>query len=149
MKRFSIVATFLLALPTLSGAEKSSKETYAPGLGEFMTMTQMRHAKLWFAGKAENWDLARFELEEIEEGLEDAAKLHPTHDGMAVAEMIKANTEAPLKEIAKSVDAKDTASFTSAFDKLTAGCNACHVGTQHAYIRIDRPTLPPLSNQVF
>jgi hypothetical protein len=32
--------------------------TYAPGLGEIMTFTQMRHAKLWMAGEAENWELA-------------------------------------------------------------------------------------------
>src|SRR5262249_8005861 len=52
------------------------KEPYEPGLGEFMTATQLRHAKLWFAGKQNNWDLAAYEIDEIKEGLEDAARLH-------------------------------------------------------------------------
>ncbi|MGE5413642.1 MAG: hypothetical protein ACM3NW_05660, partial [Syntrophomonadaceae bacterium] len=39
-----------------------------PGLGELMTFNQMRHAKLWFAGEAGNWKLARYELDELGEG---------------------------------------------------------------------------------
>src|SRR2546426_11178049 len=52
---------------------------FTPGLGEIMTLTQMRHAKLWFAGQGANWPLARYELDELNEGLEDAATFHPTH----------------------------------------------------------------------
>lgn len=32
---------------------------------------QVRHAKHWFAGAAQNWELAQSELGELEEGLED------------------------------------------------------------------------------
>jgi hypothetical protein len=38
-----------------------------------MTLTQMRHAKLWFAGQAANWPLAAYELDELHEGMQDAA----------------------------------------------------------------------------
>ena len=38
-----------------------------------MTLTQMRHAKLWFAGQAANWSLAAYELDELNEGMQDAA----------------------------------------------------------------------------
>ncbi len=51
--------------------------------------TQLRHAKLWFAGKNRNWALAAYEVDEIKEGLGDAAKLHPIVDGIPVAEMVK------------------------------------------------------------
>jgi hypothetical protein len=63
--------------------------------------------------------------------------------------MIKANTEAPLDALTKSVEAKDSAGFAAAFDKLTAGCNTCHAGAHHDYIKIQRPAAPPVSNQVF
>ena len=33
---------------------------FTPGLGEIMTLTQMRHVKLWFAGDAANWPLAKY-----------------------------------------------------------------------------------------
>jgi hypothetical protein len=37
------------------------------GLGEYMTTIQLHAGKLWFAAKASNWDLAAYELHEIEE----------------------------------------------------------------------------------
>jgi hypothetical protein len=65
-----IVATCVaLVASVLFVAAQPAKEPYAPGLGEFMTATQLRHAKLWFAGKANNWDLAAYEIDEIMEGL--------------------------------------------------------------------------------
>ena len=73
MKR--IVATCIaLAASVLFAAAQPAKEPYAPGLGEFMTATQLRHAKLWFAGKMNNWDLAAYEIDEIAEGLEDLCR---------------------------------------------------------------------------
>ncbi len=45
--------------------------TYKPGLGEFMMGIQVHHAKIWFAGKNQNWKLADFEIGEIKETLED------------------------------------------------------------------------------
>jgi hypothetical protein len=35
-----------------------STVAYAPGLGEIMSLQQMRHVKLWLAGQARNWKLA-------------------------------------------------------------------------------------------
>jgi hypothetical protein len=54
-----------------------------------MAATQLRHAKLWFAGKMKNWDLAAYEIDEIKEGLEDVEKQFPTHDGVPIADMTK------------------------------------------------------------
>jgi hypothetical protein len=62
MSRFVISALIVMAPVTL--AAQPAKEPYAPGLGEFMTATQLRHAKLWFAGRAKNWDLAGYEIDE-------------------------------------------------------------------------------------
>jgi hypothetical protein len=64
MKRFAAIAVLSLAIAGAAGAA----EQYVPGLGEFMSATQVRHAKLWFAGDAKNWELASFELDEITEG---------------------------------------------------------------------------------
>src|ERR1700712_4840560 len=46
-------------------------QTYKPGLGEFMSSIQIHHAKLWFAGENQNWQLADFEIGEIKEALEN------------------------------------------------------------------------------
>jgi hypothetical protein len=147
MSRF-IVAALIVMAPVILAAQPA-KEPYAPGLGEFMTATQLRHAKLWFAGQAKNWDLAGYEIDEIKEGLEDAAKQFPTHDGLPIADMIKTNTEAPLDQLEKAVAAKSSAKFSAAFDKLTKACNTCHAGAKKEFIKIQRPTAPPVSNQAF
>src|ERR1700742_1769981 len=80
MKRI-VVAAILLAASVIVTAAQPAKERFEPGLGEFMTATQLRHAKLWFAGRENNWDLAAYEIDEIKEGLEEARTLHPTFDG--------------------------------------------------------------------
>ena len=148
MKR--IVATCIaLVTSVLFAAAQPAKEPYAPGLGEFMTATQLRHAKLWFAGKENNWDLAAYEIDEIAEGLEDAEKQFPTHDGIPVADMIKANIDPAIDELKKAVAARSSTQFAVAFDKLTGACNTCHAGADKPFIRIQRPTSVPLSNQNF
>jgi hypothetical protein len=43
-----------------------------PSLGDIMVDTQLRHIKLWYAGRARNWDLANYELDRIGESLTKA-----------------------------------------------------------------------------
>src|ERR1700744_3719913 len=142
------VVTVIVALgaSVMFAAAQPAKEPYEPGLGEFMTATQLRHAKLWFAGKQNNWDLAAYEIDEIKEGLEDAARLHPTFDGVPVAEMIKSIIDPRLEELEKAVREKSSAKFGDAFDELTGGCNSCHAGANKPFRRIQRPTESPLTN---
>src|SRR5947209_12244569 len=80
--KWIVTAAIALSASIMSAAAQPAKELYQPGLGEFMTATQLRHAKLWFAGKQNSWELAAYEIDEIKEGLEDAARLFPTHDGI-------------------------------------------------------------------
>src|SRR5215472_13838048 len=65
------------APPTGGASPAVASEAYAPGLGELMTFQQMRHTKLWLAGQARNWELAAYELDELEEGFDDIIKFHP------------------------------------------------------------------------
>jgi hypothetical protein len=98
--KIKMVIVDLSASVMFAGAQPA-KEPYEPGLGQFMTATQLRHAKLWFAGKQNNWDLAAYEIDEIKEGLEDAARLHPTFDGVPVAAMIKTIIDPRMEELEK------------------------------------------------
>jgi hypothetical protein len=148
MKRIVITA-IILATPMMFAAAQPAKQPYEPGLGEFMTATQLRHAKLWFAGKNNNWALAAYEIDEIKEGLEDAARLHSTFDGVPVAEMIKTIIAPRLERLDKAVEGKNGTQFIAAFDELTDGCNSCHAGASKPFIHIQRPTEPPLTNQNF
>src|SRR6478735_3959963 len=61
------------------------RETYKPGLGEFMSSIQVHHAKLYFAGQNNNWKLADFEIHEIMEAVEDIQ--HYNQDRKEVKEL--------------------------------------------------------------
>jgi hypothetical protein len=148
MKRIVLIA-IILAASAMFAAAQPAKQAYEPGLGEFMTATQLRHAKLWFAGKSNNWDLAAYEIDEIKEGLEDAARLHPAFNGVPVAEMIKTIIDPRIERLEKAVERKNSTQFIAAFDELTNGCNSCHAGAGKPFIHIQRPTEPPLTNQNF
>jgi hypothetical protein len=149
MKRLLIVTALGLAAVSAAWAADKKSAPYVPGLGEFMTSTQMRHAKLWFAGSSGNWPLAAYELDEIKEGLDDAVRLHPKHDDMPVGVMIRKNLGAPLGDLGKAIESRNADNFRVAFDRLTDACNACHSSAGHEFIRIQRPTAPPATNQVY
>jgi len=128
--------------PPAAPAQQAANAGDVPGLGEIMTLQQLRHIKLWFAGKAGNWALANYEIGELGEGFDDVNKLL---GGDIVEKMVGA----PMKELQKVVDDGDRAAFPAAFDKLSAGCNACHHMRDRAFIAIRRPNLLPYSDQDF
>lgn len=53
----------------IDSLQSKSDKTYRPGFGEFMSSVQVHHNKLWFAGINQNWKLADFEVNEIQESL--------------------------------------------------------------------------------
>ena len=116
-----------------------------------MTLQQMRHTKLWLAGEAKNWDLAKYELDELGEGFDDVVKFHPTHEGSSIPpkDAIPKIILEPLKTVRAAVDKKDSAAFSEAYDKLTEGCNSCHQATNFGFNVVARPKTNPYPNQVF
>jgi hypothetical protein len=120
-----------------------------PGLGEIMTLTQMRHAKLWLAGAAGNWELAAYELDELGEGFADSVRLHPEHKGQPVAELLPVHMNAPLEALRAAVGARERGAFEAEYDRFTAACNACHEATRFGFNRVVRPDRSVFPNQDF
>jgi hypothetical protein len=145
--RLTIAATLALFLPL--AAQAQPKEPFTPGLGEIMTLQQMRHLKLWFAGQAGNWPLADYELDELKEGYEDIVKYFPTKDDVPTGPMASAIIEKEVADLNKAIAAKNAKQFTAAFEKLTASCNACHQSSKKPFIVVQRPTANPYANQSF
>lgn len=122
---------------------------YIPGLGDIMGAIQMRHAKLWFAGIKGNWQLAAYELDEIKEGFEDAAKFQPDFKGRPILHMVQEITTRPLSDLQEAIETKNTEKFAIKFGQLTNACNSCHQASGYGFISIQRPKQPPFSNQRF
>lgn len=129
----------------------TAAEWYSPGLGEIMSATQMRHLKLWYAGHAENWALASYEVDELEEGFSDAVRFHPQHkqSPIPLTELVPEFTAGPVSALRLAIAKKDPIAFGASYDALTQGCNGCHVATAFSFNVVRRPASNPYSNQSF
>ena len=119
--------------------------SYKPGLGEFMSQIQMHHAKLWFAGENGNWQLAHFEIGEIQEALDDIPKYCADRPEVKYINMIIP----AMDSLSDAIKDKNEGKFRSGFTLLTATCNDCHKATDHGFNVIKIPEVPPVSNQFF
>ena len=155
--RIAIVAALLTFAPACRqsppppAASTTVPESYVPGLGEIMTLQQMRHTKLWLAGEAGNWNLAAYEVKELQEGFDDVVKFHPTHEESPVAprDAIPKMVTMPLADLAAAVASRDPKQFEQTYDALTAKCNDCHEATNVGFNRVQRPAGNPYPNQLF
>ncbi len=129
----------------IDSLEKKLANTYSPGLGEFMNGIQAHHAKLWYAGKNENWKLAEFEVEEILELVEDIQKYKSDREESKLMNMVNPS----LDNVKSAIDKKNLAVFKSSFSELTNTCNACHLATKHEFNVVKTPTTESFSNQEF
>lgn len=129
----------------IDSLEMQLAKTYKPGFGEFMSGIQTHHAKLWFAGINNNWPLADFEIQEIEEALEDVQKFCNDRPEVKFIGMI-----APALDSAKNaIEQESPQLFKSSFAFLTQTCNNCHRETDHAFNVVTVPSELPVTNQDF
>ncbi len=129
----------------IDNLQQKLDHSYKPGLGEFMSEIQVHHAKLWFAGKNENWKLADFEIHEIIESLDGIQQYASAREESKKVVML---TPA-IDSVNKAIEKKDTALFRSSFVLLTNTCNNCHTAVNYEFNMVKIPDTPPLSNQVF
>jgi hypothetical protein len=150
MKIHGYIAALLMICSLSSGAMAQSNlapipnEPIVPRLGDIMNGVQARHIKLWFAGKAQNWELAGYELQQLKAGVLQAALLYEGIPVTNVTTMTK-----PVQSVADAIEAKDLKRFARAVGELTNGCNSCHQSMERRFIVIQAPTASPFSNQVF
>jgi hypothetical protein len=151
MRALTVCAAPVVFLLTFGSACRQATEPYEPGLGELMSLQQMRHVKLWLAGEAGNWALADYELDELGEGFDDIVKYHPTHKESPVApkDAIPRMVTGPLNDLRAAVGKKDSVAFARAYDALTGACNNCHQATNFGFNVVQTPTMNPYPNQQF
>ncbi len=129
----------------IDSLEQIVNNSYKPGFGEFMSAIQVHHAKLWFAGINENWDLADFEIHEIMENIDDIKKYETDRSESNSISMI----EPALDTVNAAIRKKDIARFKNSFVLLTNTCNTCHQDVNYSFNDVKIPDSPPFSNQVF
>lgn len=111
-------------------------------LSEQMTTAQLRHTKLWFAGKLGNWKLAAYELDRLASSLDEAARRVPAGGSAEEA-------ASQVTSVRSAIEAKDLGAFTKAYSELTHACNACHRAAGRGFVTIQMPAVSPFTDQDF
>jgi len=124
---------------------KQVAQAYKPGLGEFMLGIQIHHAKLYFAGKNKNWELAAFEMGEIKEAVDDINKYCTDRPEIKSLPILYPAVDS----VNNAVKASSPQRFEAGFVLLTKACNSCHQSTHHQFNVIKVPDTPPFNNQEF
>jgi hypothetical protein len=126
-----------------------AKATASLKAADIMGQTQWRHFKLWFAGSLGNWELANYEVGQIKDSFDTAARLNPMIGRVPFAQLLESESAPPLADIGKAIAARDGKDFVKAFERLTAACNSCHAAANVGFIKIRAPTSSPFSDQSF
>lgn len=134
-----------ILLDRIDKLEIKLEEAYKPGFGDFMGTMQTHHAKLWFAGQNQNWDLADFEVHELEETIEDIQKYQSHREESEMIVMLTA----PLDSIDNAIEEKNAEAFKRNFIALTNTCNQCHISVGFEFNVVKIPDTSPFSNQDF
>ncbi|MEJ1158579.1 hypothetical protein [Prosthecomicrobium sp. N25] len=144
---FAAVAVSIAVAPGHTAA--AAEDVLKPSLADLMTITQLRHFKLWYAQRLGNWKLASYELERMSDTLGRAAKLYPDAAAVAQDALTRDKTGQVLSDLRTAVDNADAKTFEASYRRLTEECNACHKAAGTGFIVVQVPTRSPFSNQSF
>ena len=118
---------------------------YKPGYGSIMLNMQSRHTKLWYAGSNQNWELAEFALEEIEEAIADIKKYQSEKEETKYIDMLIPAVD----KVDEALKNYSSIAFEEAYKELTVACNTCHMSTNHGFVVIKKPEFSFFPNQDF
>jgi hypothetical protein len=153
---FAAIAAFALlsdraAAQTIPyGDPDAEPAPFNPQMAALMSMLiQPRHAKLGLAGKAENWPLAAYMVKELRQGFIVIGRAVPRWKGLPVPELFEAAVGGPITVLDAAIKLQFRKQFDESYERLTAGCNACHGTTDHSFVVIKAPDASAFPNQVF
>ena len=127
---------------------KPGPPAYAPQVSDFMSETQLRHFKLWFAGSLKNWPLAEYELDKMKTSFVFADR-YAGADAEAFSASVKSRSDPAFKALGAAIAARNSTAFIAGFRQLTGACNACHESFHVGFIEVQTPTASPFSNEAF
>ena len=101
-----------------------------------MVSAETHARKLKRAGAEENWEFARYQLEELEEVLSGAAS---EDDDLPVPfpVLYKSILAPSIEAMEETLKTPDKDSFEQGFAKIAASCASCHQAVGKSFIRIE------------
>jgi hypothetical protein len=161
----AVVSASLVAIPdsTSEGAEPATASDQAgeiarlrdeierlkgmlPDQSHVMKDVAYHFSNLWFAAQAQNWPLAAFYLGETRSHLRWAVRVRPVRQTAAgsidLRSILDGLDRSLLTDLQKTVEARDLAAFSKAYQGALAGCYACHQASEKPYLRPHVPVAP-------
>lgn len=106
------------------------------GFSTTMVEVNYRFQELYWTGQNENWEYAEYQLEHLEEAIENGLVRRP---GRAKsAEHFMTNT---IPQMEEAVASKDTAVFNRSFEQLRIDCKSCHDLEKKSFVDVINPKL--------
>jgi hypothetical protein len=109
-----------------------------PGMAEIMPLVGERIWKCYYAGKAQNKVLARFQLSEAVNLMEKGAILRPKY-----AEKMEEFISESVAAVRKAIESEDWDGFGAAFAAMVEQANANHEFYDKSFLRWRVPDQPP------
>ena len=109
-----------------------------PGMAEIMPLVGERIHKCYYAGKAHNKPLARFQLAEAVNLMEKGAILRPKY-----AENMEKFISEKVAAVSKCIDSGDWDGFEAEFAGMIDSANAYHEEYDKGFLRWKMPDEPP------
>jgi hypothetical protein len=150
--RFTLsIALGIVLMSCRDGASSDAPPRLRPyELLDVMHMFQTYADKLYFAGRARNWELAgwyRWKLEAAALPVVDGEVEPYRTERYDAQSAMKSMLIPALQPLEQAIEKQSEAAFEQAYLALIGTCNACHALTEHPFVKIIVPTSPIFSNQ--
>jgi hypothetical protein len=133
--------------PKALAARIEALEGLIPDQAHIMADVGDHFTNLWFAGRAGNWPLADFYLNETRSHLRWAVRRIPVRKDrqgreVKLGPILEAFENSQLTDLKKAIDGKDLAAFERVYRESLTVCYSCHKASDKPYQRPQVPTGP-------
>lgn len=104
--------------------------------------------KLYFAGEAENWELANIYNHEIEEISDGIVAGEVVDDGINISQLMESMFLPQVESIGEAIDSGDREMFLNRYNIMIQTCNQCHAASDYGAVKVTVPENNPF-NQDF
>ncbi len=134
--RWPVAVTSSIAALLLAACASAPRPTPTRRLGDAMDEAGRRFQRSQRAAIAGRWELAKYDLHELEEIFEEDLATSSWHGKAELSERARQFQTQQLTALRTAVNARDRAAFEHAVADAARACNACHKAADQDYIEI-------------
>ncbi len=119
-----------------------------PDQAHAMADVSFHFANLYFAGQAENWELAQFYHNEVKSHLRWAVRIKPVRPlsaggELALQPVLEFMETGVLSQVDQAIKNRQMEDFGVAYEAVRKSCFDCHQAAEKAFLRLRIPLMAP------